>query len=166
MVVILSVVVGLIHLLEHLVVVEHRIVLDHGSLRLEVGTSVILVAHSRRVGHVACKKVANDEAGTEGVSVEELAGHAVGMTIGPLLDQALIRNDTDATLISHGSLADEASNGPGESGSEDEPLGVLDTVFNLELDHVLVDDSLGAGHVLARSHRDPLVIREIILEPE
>merc|ERR1719498_1444211 len=93
-----GVVILLVKLLQCGIVVNHRLVLNHSSLLLEVRSGVPTVAELRVVRHARGHNESTEDASVQGVSAEPSLSLASLGHIGPVLNPSLVRHDANASL--------------------------------------------------------------------
>ena len=161
-----SSVVLLFQLCKSHLIVDHGLVLDHGSFLLEIRSGVPAVSELRTVRHALSHDKTTESADIEAVSAEPSLSLAGLLDVGPVLNPSLVRDDGNSTLIPLSSGADHASNGPREDSADAEPSPVVDSGLEFHLLDVLEWNTLWVGHVLSWSQSEPLVCFDVVLEPK
>ena len=147
-------------------IIEHASVLDHGRLRLEVRSGVPFVLQFVGVGHVVGEQETANDAEADRIASEELLSMMIRFHDRVFFADALVRHNTNASLVSLHPVANHASDGPAEHGTSREPLQESKVVLVLHSSNVLDGHTLWSGHQLAWSIGDPPVRLDVVLQPD
>jgi len=140
-------------------------VLNHSWERLEVWSVVPVVLHLV----VGCEEVgaksSNNCESSNKVSPEIFLSCMSWLHIWPVVDQSLVMDYWNSTLVVLSSSSDEDGSWPEENG-EHEPVTIKSSSPLIsELPIVFPGPSFWSRGILSKSHSDPWVLSQIILEP-